>query len=870
MKNRSNWLGITVLVLAMEAALPADTFDPSSSPFADKPSNSYSNYRGANLQTVYPIWGQAPFEDFGSREITFDTSGERTINQVPAAGVHPRIFFTPDDLPDIRRRLKETLCGQAAWKNLLSWTLMMKGQYDDTQDYAKPDVWNGGFGGLHGRVPLFRLGIPRSTKGHEYNQNPEAAQIWNSLVDGTATDFPDYYWNTFALEAFRCLVEQDQPGAEKLAKAVITAMKISQAKRDADRAAKHVTDPPAEPVGRFQLAYIYDFLFNWLTPQQRSAIHDELAATTWSHDNYGTFNAATSSRSNWATFSYWLMEVLAIEGEPGFNDLKVRGMYRGWRNLFTYGWFKSGAVFEGEAKDQLGFDGIIPFTMRQKLYGFQDLCGHPYLRAYAENFLPASVIPTQDGFIKYDLLGGAHGRPMWMDTLGLKYMFPDDKRIDWLYRCAIGEHYENVPDRSDGYRNDLLFALVFATDFDPANQDPAKLGVPNTFFCGERALMMTRSGWDSKDAMMLNLHTRQANGGHPFADRNGIVVAGAGRVWSPPGYASFTTEENSVVNIDGQTQDNGTPGRMVGFVDQPLATLAVGDASYCWDWNSRTDDVPRGLITAADVTSGTLTLPAGWELEKHSVNDFAFLKLPFAYLDTPLSQNPHWIEPAGAVRPVLRKPFFPVQRAFRTAGLVRGSFPYGLIVDDIQKDTTVHTYNWTLALEPDIQIVSVNKTGTGMDVILTGDDPAQANPRPNPALPSQRAASSSVPANQPMLLVRVLDMKAADPTKAADPQIVEPPNATNVKKYQPVRRLVISTNAVAPDFKALLYPYRNGASLPETTWDSSHKQLTVAFTGQKDQITFTPDASGATAVSVARDGVALASIKPQIGSLTNP
>ena len=129
--------------------------------------------------------------------------------------------------------------------------------------------------------------------------------------------------------------------------------------------------------------------------------------STWSHDNYGTFNTATSSRSNWATFSYWLFEVLAIEGEPGFNDLKVRGMYRGWRNLLTYGWFQSGATFEGEAKNQLGMDGIIPFAMREKTYGFENLCGHPYLRAYATRFLPHSLNPMLDGFIKYDLLGGS-------------------------------------------------------------------------------------------------------------------------------------------------------------------------------------------------------------------------------------------------------------------------------------------------------------------------------------------------------------------------------------------------------------------------------------------------------------------------------
>ena len=95
--------------------------------------------------------------------------------------------------------------------------------------------------------------------------------------------------------------------------------------------------------------------------------------------------------------------------------------------------------------------------------------------------------------------------------------------------------------------------------------------------------MMTRSSWEPT-AMQLNLHTRQVNGGHAFADRNAIMVAGAGRIWSPNGYANFKTPENSVVCIDGKTQNLSVPGRLVDFRDEPLATFAVGDAKYCWDW----------------------------------------------------------------------------------------------------------------------------------------------------------------------------------------------------------------------------------------------------------------------------------------------
>jgi hypothetical protein len=812
--------------IAILAATSLGAADPlvEQSPFAQRTCLSYAS-PNVNGKPVEIPWSEFHPLDFGPRQVQYDLSGVRAVRQVPPPGVHPRILFTPDDLPDIRRRLKETRCGQAAWNNLLCWTEMMKGRYDDKAPYASNDVWKGNFGGLHGPVPLFRLGIPRE-KGFAYNHHPKAAEVYRSLVAGTAQEFPPFYWNVFALEAFRCLVAGDEAGAKDLAAAVVTAMKLDQAKRVVDRQAKKQSGPPDQPVGTFQLAFCYDFLHNNLTPQQRSAIHDELAESTWHHDNYGTFNKATASRSNWATFSYWLFETLAIEGEPGFNDLKVRGMYRGWRNLFTYGWFQSGATFEGEAKNQLGMDGVIPFALRQTMYGFENPCGHPYLRAYLTRFTPYSVIPTLDGFIKYDLLGGAHGRPMPPDLLGAKFMFPDDKVIDWVYRSAVGEHYENVPDRCDGYRNDLLFYLVYAMDFDPANNHPAKLGLGNTFFCGERALMMTRSGWD-KDALLLNLHTRQANGGHPFADRNSIVLAGAGRVWSPPGYASFQTPENSLVCIDNQTQDLAVPGRIVDFVDRPQATFAVGDAAYCWNWKYRFVPEPKGPWTIEDAKLERVVIPPGWEPEVHSVNDFAYTKLPWSYLNDPIFQAPHWLLKDGYARPTVRQANFPVQKAFRTAGLVRGEYPYALVVDDIRKDDAVHHYDWIFTLEKDIKIVKSEPHGAELDVLLQGDD--------SPA----------------RLLVRVLHRNTTAGREDA-PRVEDLNNAADPKKYGPIRRLVIPTDAVAPDFKILLYPHHTGDPLPTTTASDDHAAVTVAWPRQTDQIRFTPGALGKTDLTIAR------------------
>jgi hypothetical protein len=83
---------------------------PSQSPFAPFVCNSYSDYKvDGNAITIH--WGDIKPNDFGDQPVTFDYSGIRKVNQVPAPGVHPRILCTPDDLADIQKRLKETRCG---------------------------------------------------------------------------------------------------------------------------------------------------------------------------------------------------------------------------------------------------------------------------------------------------------------------------------------------------------------------------------------------------------------------------------------------------------------------------------------------------------------------------------------------------------------------------------------------------------------------------------------------------------------------------------------------------------------------------------------------------------------------------------------
>ena len=797
------------------------------SPFADRPVNSYS---GPGL-----TWGQAKLDDFGPVPVAFNTAGMRAVAPAPAPGVHPRVLFGPGELPDLRRRLKETRCGREAWKHILCWSHCLKGDFDPHADYAQPDLWKGWGGWVHGPAFLAQIG-PGGPSGERFRK----------LVQGDSTAATDRLWPVLTLEAFRCLVDDDSAGARTLARAVITAMRIDQAKRDGELKQKGQIAPktPVSGLGH-DLAFCYDFIFNELDAAQKKEIHGELARGSWYHDNYGTFNDATTTRSNWATFTYWLYPLLAIEGEEGFNELKLRGLYRGFRNFCTYGVFSSGAYFEGEAKAQFATDGMTAFTRRMGLYGFDPLPAHPQVQKYFRDFLPHSLTPGCNGFACYDFLGGINNRrPLVIDVLAMKYLYPDDKTIDWVWRNVAGDDYQHLPTYSGGYANNVLLMAVFASDFDPANNDPAKLGLNPTFFCGQRALLMTRSGWD-RDALMLAMHTRGCSGGHAYADRNSIQLAALGCVWATiDGWEGYPSGHNGEVTIDGHTQHLNSPGRVVDFQDRPEATFAVGDAKYAWDWNL--ESVSGGPYTRTAADAGQVPIPAGWEKEMHCFNDFAFTKLDRPQFTVPLFLLPHWIAPTGHIAGWLRQPNYPVRKAFRTAGLVRGKTPYVLIVDDIQKDEKVHHFDWTLPVEGDVNLLALHapnkeeKHREVMDIVLSGRSPKlredwqKAFLQASPIVPPSE--DSLLADGEPLLLVRVLQMNCQPDEKS--------PMGRAYITVGGARRLVIPTDAVSPDFKVLIFPFRKGQSLPKTKWDEKFTTLTVETGGASDVFTFFPSPEG--------------------------
>ncbi|MDP6357470.1 MAG: hypothetical protein QF473_20300, partial [Planctomycetota bacterium] len=166
----------------------------------------------------------------------------------------------------------------------------------------------------------------------------------------------------------------------------------------------------------------------------------------------------------------------------------------------------------------------------------------------------------------------------------------------------------------------------------------------------------------------------------------------------------------------------------------------------------------------------------------------------------------------------------PVQRAFRTAALVKSKNPYALIVDDFQKDDAPHQYDWIGNLEMGtVEVVS----RSGRDLIL------------------KKKGKDDIGNH---LLVRVIQ---ADGLSGA-PELVNtvigaiPGNPNTGKKVTQVR--ISTRDVVAPNFKVLLYPFAEGGALLRT--DLSRDGLEVSWPGQKDTFRFEMGTDGRTRIEL--------------------
>jgi hypothetical protein len=540
----------------------------------------------------------------------------------------------------------------------------------------------------------------------------------------------------------------------------------------ADRAFLYWLNPGSTPPALegytdiVELAVAYDFLYNWMTENQRNQTLAKIAEAASTHLSMdGDVTSAWVEQTQIPVLAQ-----LAIYGEPGSNVPIVRENCRRMRKYAsTWGAYKDGSTRNGMgyASLQQGWTTQATFAMSRA-----GVCGNlfdPNVSHYATAFQQYifAVAPFGGTAVGHDDGVQIAGGPGFSDyPYAVKYMFPDNAWVDWGYRMFI---------QNEKRASHALWIAI--AGMAPSNSSlPPQ--TPKTKFFFNKGIIVSYSGFEP-DAIKLDFRARYDlfHVGHIHSGVGSFFLMGKGRIWfACPGYHITWHDFHTGVLIDGLGQEGwpALPGKLVEVRDSgPIATFAA-DAKANYDWKYSLDDTQ-----------------VAWYPWKPRAPFYANFSFSDFYYD--LSLLPENIS-ALYVKIGLRERSNPVLRAFRTAALVRGVRPFVVIVDDIQKDTDAHLYKWV---------------ANGNSLVLNRQI------GPTAAVFSHRGDEG---AGKPRLLVQVLDWSPG--SELVRPLGLEGWNRTYyeflLNKNLTVTALGVTfaVKSVAPDFKVLLFPHLEGEALP--------------------------------------------------------
>ena len=407
-------------------------------------------------------------------------------------------------------------------------------------------------------------------------------------------------------------------------------------------------------------------------------------------------------------------------------------------------------------------------------------------------------------------VGGASGSmvsEMYQTIFVLgRYMYPKRPSASYAYRHTLGDDYK----RKLRWQNNL-FHFLLGGDWhgeDDRQEMLSSSGLPLSIFYPVRGKLLFRSDW-SDQAMQFTFDARPDAFliGHDKVDRGHFALSALGRTWAEHGWFSkFEGSDcNSLVHIDGKAQGWKAPSvRFVSHQITDIATTGVADLKYAYDWQW-TPPWPK-------LDDARYPADQGWEPERCDPRELGW----------PRGLAPDWLPDElyasatgyGTAKSGLkRRPYNPVQRAYRMTAAVRGAHPYAIVADDIRKDDQDRAYAWIMQLSGDLSLESSDDR----DFILRESEGSRR------------------------LLVRVLQADAKDGklTGKVERYLAHVHHKSKVETFG--NRLVIEVKTDAPNFKILLWPHFSGDSLPVTRWQTKDHTLSISWDDQQDTISFGSD-----------------------------
>ncbi len=798
-----------------------------------------TGYTPEEIREYFPpieTWGTYGVEP--APEKIAESFARDRFSKVPPPGVHPRIYFGPDDLPRLRRHFQESKLARVQLELMRGRLLQMSPDREDWEgidvnryeEYLAQGIRINRRMGYHG--PWVGGWVNELAQGKE----PEAlAGHWDKNIGQTGRQ---YLMHLMPWEALRCLIDDDQAGGRRLAAALVTVCELFGRHMDQYGPSETNWQRVYQNLGSHSIGLTYDWGSRWMDDAQRAKVRHFISQVTRGKDFIGLDQvpAYPGNTTNWITIHMTLMPmVLSIEGEEGYDPLVYERCVEGLRKWVFVASGPQGAPFEGYNKSSYAPQWLFPLAKRDAPF-----IGSEYSKNVVRRYALHTMLPWGRQHVWETGLG------LMRDTIPFKYAHPNDPVVDLIFAATVEEALS--PDSRPIWPNirttyapsweyvfiqdDPIGATTEGYDYDRRFDEVMTLlretNEPLTYYSDYRGVMTSRSGWN-RDAMMLYFEPRNIPGGHTRGSRNEFVLAGLGRLWATRTEAvSDGSDRHSVILINGVGQGHQCPpGRTIAVEDSPAATFAAGDARWAYSHKAAMPPKPGA-------TTNVVPMPI-------SPNDSRLEPGPLPWMSQPWSFLPAWNTGIkGGDRHSHWAPHQPVEYAYRTVGMVRGPMPYAIVIDDVRKDDAEHLYEWLMQTPADLMLVEKTAAADGngaFDVIL-GEKEGDRR-----------------------LLLRVLQVgrNEGQRTAAFGGTVLEEYTLGEGARATTDSRLRVPLNDVIGAFKVMLLPHRKGQPLPAITFNG--ETLTVEWPDRLDELTFALGPDGRTRVTLVQDGKTTVNVK---------
>ena len=794
-------------------------------------------------------WPMVPYEEFDFEGFNARLLGSR----VPAPGVYPRILFSPEDLPMIRRRLKtdELMAYSYAEMQTLLKRTWLSPENDDGRLFDR----------LASGKPIALEEIP---EGCRKRGVPLPFGTLLGHRAGIYSSHLPYIGHCLVALAFQAMVEEDELLGKKTAAAIVTWCELMErgvdklnAMSDSEYGVDHAMANGAETAYRMMcgadhmdLPYLMDFGGVYMNAGQKDAVRRLIAKATYGRAEShcaGSVRWEENNHCTWHTTIF--LSQMAIEGLEGYDPETLPRAIRTIRAFSEFGIDDRGVVFESNGKSGAGFMNIMMNMVAVARRG-TNFFGHPHWRKlpYAQTMCssPAGSLTVTSGTYAGKSLGGNV-------LMFLKSFYPEDRCLDWLLTThfthfaagvelapeAVAARLDQLFKKQDRTRLPIFTSpcsqrcTVYDITYEDIKRDALEL--PLFFQSTTHGIFSAYSGGD-EDAAWLNflVHDNHYVGaGHHHNDAGMFTFSANGVNWIHEArFNYYLGDLHNLVLVDGKScpARPGAKGEYLGASDSPDLAQGSGDMTYAYSWRWNTQTI---LWDEASWWEPGPVADQNYEFEPHP-------DVIAAFKGTQRYKMRHWW-PSYVFSnwmPTSRAPFNPMQKVWRTAGLVRGAHSYGVIADELQKDDKSRHYQWTAC--PGTGVWKSNYTPAG-GRLPAGQGVLGYDSELNPSrYDNARPATLASKAAGAQLLVCALNVKQLNPEKDAPIDVItrEGPFDERGKKKQYYDNVVINHYGEEASFRVLLIPFRKGEALPVIAYDAGTDAATISWADQKDKLRF--------------------------------